>query len=79
MAPLFIQNFGLPEWTIILVLVLLLFGGRKIPQLAKDLGSGIREFRKSLGGSNSTAELDEPAEDSAKTKTTRKSKSKAKS
>ena len=79
MAPLFIQNFGLPEWTIILVLVLLLFGGRKIPQLAKDLGSGIREFRKSLGGSNSAAELNEPDEDSANTKTTRKSKSKAKS
>lgn len=43
--------FGMPgagEWIVILVVVLILFGGRKIPQLAKDLGSGIREFRKSL-------------------------------
>ncbi|MBI41440.1 MAG: twin-arginine translocase TatA/TatE family subunit [Leptospiraceae bacterium] len=78
MAPLFIQNFGLPEWTIVLVLVLLLFGGRKIPQLAKDLGSGIREFRKSLGGSSSTAELEEPG-DQENSKTKRKTKSKAKS
>lgn len=39
--------FGLPggtEWIIILVVVLLLFGGRKIPELAKGLGKGIREF-----------------------------------
>lgn len=39
--------FGLPggtEWIIILVVVLLLFGGKKIPELAKGLGKGIREF-----------------------------------
>ena len=41
-------GFSLPgtgEWIFILVLVLLLFGGKKIPQLAKDLGSGIKEFK----------------------------------
>ncbi len=47
---LFIQNLGLSEWLIILVVVLVLFGGKKIPQLAKDLGSGIREFRRSISG-----------------------------
>ena len=38
---------GLPggaEWIIILLAVLLLFGGRKIPELMRGLGRGIREF-----------------------------------
>ena len=40
---------GLPggtEWIVIILVVLLLFGGRKIPELMKGLGSGIREFNK---------------------------------
>ena len=38
---------GLPggaEWIIILLAILLLFGGRKIPELMKGIGKGIREF-----------------------------------
>jgi sec-independent protein translocase protein TatA len=57
---LFIQNMGLTEWLVILVLVLLLFGGRKIPQLAKDLGQGIREFRSALINPNQTAQVHTP-------------------
>ena len=34
------------EWVLILVIVLLLFGGRKIPELMKGLGEGIKEFKK---------------------------------
>lgn len=45
-----IGNFGIWEIAGILILILVLFGGRKIPQLAKDLGQGIREFKKSLSG-----------------------------
>ncbi|MBL8018959.1 MAG: twin-arginine translocase TatA/TatE family subunit [Leptospirales bacterium] len=41
-------------WLIIIVVALLLFGGRRIPQLAKDLGSGIREFRQGLMNSSQT-------------------------
>lgn len=40
---------GLPggtEWIVIILVVLLLFGGKKIPELMKGLGSGIREFNK---------------------------------
>ena len=37
---------GGPEIIIILIVVLLLFGGRKIPELAKGIGKGIKEFRK---------------------------------
>lgn len=33
------------EWIIILVIALLLFGGRKVPELMKGLGQGIRDFK----------------------------------
>jgi len=61
---LFIPNIGPMELVIIFLLVLLLFGGRKIPQLARDLGSGIREFRKSISGQGQIAEVreEEPEE-----------------
>lgn len=36
--------FGFPEWGIILLVVVLIFGGKKIPELMKGLGQGIREF-----------------------------------
>ena len=39
---------GLPgggEWIIIALVILILFGGRKIPELMKGLGSGIKEFK----------------------------------
>ncbi|MFA6701622.1 MAG: twin-arginine translocase TatA/TatE family subunit [Dysgonamonadaceae bacterium] len=36
------------EWLIILVVVLLLFGGKKIPELMSGLGKGIRSFKKGL-------------------------------
>ena len=38
-------NFLGPEMIVILIVVLLLFGGRKIPELMKGLGRGIREFK----------------------------------
>ena len=38
-------KFGLTEILIILAVVLLLFGGKKIPELMKGLGSGIKEFK----------------------------------
>ena len=34
------------EWVLIVVVVLLLFGGKKIPELMKGLGKGISEFKK---------------------------------
>jgi sec-independent protein translocase protein TatA len=39
-------HFGFQELLIILVVVLVLFGGRKLPELAKGLGQGMREFKK---------------------------------
>lgn len=37
---------GGPELIIILVIILLLFGAKKIPELAKGLGTGVREFKR---------------------------------
>ena len=42
---LLVFGMGGPEWIWILVLVLLLFGGKKIPELMRGLGRGIREFQ----------------------------------
>ena len=41
---LFLSLPGGMEWVIILFVVLLLFGGKKIPELMRGLGKGIREF-----------------------------------
>jgi sec-independent protein translocase protein TatA len=49
--------FGLGGWEIagILIVVLILFGGRKIPELMKGLGRGIREFKNESKGQGSDA------------------------
>lgn len=39
-------TFGLTEIILILLVVVLLFGGRKIPELMKGLGQGMKEFKK---------------------------------
>ncbi len=41
-------SIGPTEWLIILVIILLIFGGSKIPSLAKGLGQGLREFKKAV-------------------------------
>ncbi len=43
--PLILASLGTPEILVILVVVLLLFGGKKIPELMKGLGQGIKEFK----------------------------------
>lgn len=42
----FIQGIGGPELLIILVIILLLFGAKKLPELARGLGSSMKEFKK---------------------------------
>jgi sec-independent protein translocase protein TatA len=50
-----IFNLGGGEIVIVLGLALILFGGKKLPELAKGLGQGIREFKKAT--SNASAEM----------------------
>ena len=45
-ATIFFGAIGPQQIILILVIVLLLFGGRKIPELMRGLGSGIKEFKK---------------------------------
>ena len=43
-----LQNFGVTEMLIILVVVLLLFGAKRIPEIAGSMGKGINEFKRNL-------------------------------
>ncbi|MDA9036068.1 twin-arginine translocase TatA/TatE family subunit [Flavobacteriaceae bacterium] len=50
---------GAPQVVLIVVAVLLLFGGRKIPELMKGLGSGIKEFKKATKEEEETSDSKE--------------------
>ena len=49
-------NLGFPEIMIILVIVLLLFGAKRIPEIAGSMGKGIKEFKKNIN--EATRDLD---------------------
>lgn len=58
------MNLGAPEIIGILIVALILFGPKKLPELGRSLGSGIREFRKGTQGLKEELEQsfkDEPA------------------
>lgn len=46
--PAFLGNLRGWEWIIIFLVILLLFGGRKIPELMRGLGKGVHSFRKGM-------------------------------
>ena len=41
---------GIPELVLVFIILLLIFGGKKIPELARGLGAGIRNFKDALRG-----------------------------
>lgn len=45
---LFLGGIGIPEIVIIALVVLLLFGGKKIPELMRGLGKGVRSFKDGM-------------------------------
>lgn len=60
-------NFGATEIILILLVVVLLFGGRKIPELMKGIGQGLRDFKKASRVEDEPDKMKaEPKEDSKK-------------
>ena len=47
-------NIGFQELLIILLIAVILFGGRKIPEIGKGLGEGIRQFKQAIKGEDKT-------------------------
>jgi sec-independent protein translocase protein TatA len=50
------------HWLVILVVVLILFGGRKIPELMRGLGEGVRGFKEGMSGSHTQNTTTPPAQ-----------------
>ena len=65
---LLFQNIGIWEVLIIALVVLLLFGGKKIPELMKGLGKGVKSFKQGMSEAEEDlkdikAELNKPVEE----------------
>ena len=55
-------NIGFPEILVLLIIALIVFGPKRLPELGKSLGRGIREFRSSVSGEQEDEEDEEPRE-----------------
>jgi sec-independent protein translocase protein TatA len=62
-----VPNLGIPELLIILVIALVVFGPGKLPDLGKALGTGLREFQRSVRGEERPPAGDRPEEESNRT------------
>ena len=51
-----ILGLGIPELVIILVILLLIFGGKKLPELAKSVGTSVKELRKGVNDDAASAD-----------------------
>ena len=67
MIPLFIGGIGMQEVLLIALVVLLFFGGKKIPELMRGLGKGVKSFKDGVNEAKeeinkAQEDLDKPAE-----------------
>ena len=53
--PAFLGNLGVPELLVIFLILLFLFGARRLPEIARGLGQAIEEFRKGVKGPDKPA------------------------
>ena len=58
---MFLGGIGLQELLIVLVLVLLLYGGKKVPEMMRGLGQGVKAFKEGMNTADATKTA-EPAE-----------------
>lgn len=65
---LFLGSIGMPEVLIFALIVLLLFGGKKIPELMKGLGKGVKSFKDGVNGieKDLNADINTSADDKKK-------------
>ena len=63
-------NVGLPEIIIVLVIALVIFGPKRLPDLGRSLGSGMKEFKDSVSGKNKDDDDTPELEADSTTKTT---------
>lgn len=65
-------NLGFPELLIIMVVILLLFGAKRIPEIAGSMGKGIREFKKNINDATRevTSETNLPIESESQSRLT---------
>ena len=56
---IFLGNLGTGEIVIIAIVVLLLFGGKKIPELMKGIGKGVKNFKDGVKGLEDDIKLDD--------------------
>ena len=63
---LFLGNIGATEIIIIALIILLLFGGRKIPEMMRGIGKGIRSFKEGMKDINEEIKKDSDASDDDK-------------
>jgi sec-independent protein translocase protein TatA len=54
------MDFSLWQIAIVLVIALIVFGPKRLPELGKSLGSGMREFKDSITGANKDEEHEKP-------------------
>lgn len=52
-------SFSISHWLVILVVVVLLFGAKKIPELAKGVGQGIKDFKKAIKEEEAPANVEQ--------------------
>ena len=52
----FLENIGIGELLVILVIALLLFGANRLPEIARSLGKAIQEFKKAMKGTDDDAQ-----------------------
>ncbi len=55
-------GIGLPELIIVLVILLVIIGPKRLPGLGRSLGSGMREFKDSISGNNKDEDDDDDAQ-----------------
>ncbi|WP_297453933.1 twin-arginine translocase TatA/TatE family subunit [Persephonella sp.] len=78
-------GIGIPELLLIFGILLLLFGAKKLPEIGKGLGEGIRSFKNSLSGEEEekeekvvkTKEIESEIKEEKKVETTEKEKAEA--